>query len=72
MDRLVYAITRSLDPQLEALRDPNDLFFVLVLLLKHFKDCGGLVLPPQRAARVKQFVYEVLSADAVEVQYPNW
>lgn len=59
----------------------SDLFFIIVLLIRHFKYYGGLVLPPMQAARVKQAVHEALvesekalnrSTELLFIHYPNW
>ena len=56
-------------------------FFIAVLLIRHFKRRGGLVLPPLLAARVKQDAHEEVlrrekeagrSVDGIFIRYPMW
>lgn len=53
IDQLVWAVTHPADAHSQIRRDLLDHFFVAVLLIRHFKRSGGLVLPPLLAARAK-------------------
>ena len=55
--------------------------FIAVLLIRHFKHRGGLVLPPLLAARMKQDAHEEVlrrekeagrSVDSIFIRYPKW
>jgi hypothetical protein len=78
---LVWAVTHPADANSQIRRDLNDTFFIAVLLIKEFKDDGGIVLPPLLAARVKQDAHEEVlrkekeagrGVDGVFIHYPKW
>lgn len=82
IDQLIWGLTHPSDAHL-GVRDDlhNDHFFIAVLLIRHFKYHGGLVLPPLQAARSKQAVHEALvasekalnhSIETLFMHYPNW
>ncbi|KAF2622419.1 hypothetical protein BU25DRAFT_462953 [Macroventuria anomochaeta] len=82
VDQLIWGLTHQDDAHPEVHGDLyNDHFFVAVLLIRHFKYHGGLVLPPLQAARIKQAVHETLvasekalnhSTETLFMHYPNW
>ncbi|KAJ4392507.1 hypothetical protein N0V91_011384 [Didymella pomorum] len=61
-DQLVWVLTHPGSAHAGVRRDFDNAFFVAVLLIRHFKYHGGLVLPPLRAARVKQEIHLALLA----------
>lgn len=82
VDQLIWGLTHRNDAHPGVRSDlDSDLFFIIVLLIRHFKYYGGLVLPPMQAARVKQAVHEALvesekalnrSTELLFMHYPNW
>ncbi|KAL1603107.1 hypothetical protein SLS59_004764 [Nothophoma quercina] len=81
-DQLIWGLTHRNDAHPGVRSDlDSDFFFIIVLLIRHFKYYGGLVLPPMQAARVKQAVHEALvesekalnrSTELLFMHYPNW
>ncbi|KAJ4330347.1 hypothetical protein N0V87_010073 [Didymella glomerata] len=81
VDQLVWGLTHPDAAHRGVRRDFDDPFFIAVLLIRHFKYHGGLILPPLRAARVKQELHEALlasekalnrSTEMLFMYYPNW
>lgn len=81
VDQLIWGVTHPNDAHPGLRRHFADTFFVAVLLIRHFKYHGGLVLPPLQAARIKQAVHETLvasekalnrSTETLFMHYPNW
>ncbi|KAF3029175.1 hypothetical protein E8E12_000832 [Didymella heteroderae] len=81
VDQLVWGLTHPDDAHPGVCHDFSDTFFIAVLLVRHFKYHGGLILPPLQAARVKQATHETLvasekalnhSIEMLFMHYPNW
>jgi hypothetical protein len=81
MDQLVWAVTHPADAHSKIRRDLTDPFFIAVLLIRHFKFHGGLVLPPLLDARVVQDAHEEVlrkdkeagrGVDGRFIHYPKW
>ncbi|KAF9690675.1 hypothetical protein EKO04_011349 [Ascochyta lentis] len=81
LDQLVWAITHPSDSHPGVQRDVGDRFFIAVLLIRHFKHHGGLVLPNLQAARSKEAAHQTLidsykarrqSTNDLLMHYPNW
>lgn len=81
IDQLVWGLTHPDNAHAGVRRDFDDSFFIAVLLIRHFKYHGGLILPPLQAARTKQEIHETLiisekalnrSTEALFMYYPNW
>jgi hypothetical protein len=81
MDQLVWAVTHPEDAHSKIRRDLSDVFFIAVLLIRHFKHNGGIILPPLLAARVTQDAHEEVlrkekeagrGVENVFIRYPKW
>ncbi|KAI4951971.1 hypothetical protein J4E91_003433 [Alternaria rosae] len=83
MDQIIWGITHRDDchPGVESII--GNLALVDLLLVRHFKKWGGLVLPPLRAARGLQDAHEVVADQEKQrgltwasgrslMKYPNW
>lgn len=77
----MWAVTHPNDAHPQIRRDLDDKFFIAVLLIRHFKYRGGLVLPPLLAARVRQDAHEEVlrrekeagrNVDSIFIRYPKW
>lgn len=81
LDQLVWAIAHPDKGHPGVRADIGDRFFIAVLLIRHFKHHGGLVLPNLEAARIKEAAHEALitshqtlgrPTENLMMHYPNW
>jgi len=81
VDQLVWAVTHPADAHSKIRQDLLDVFFIAVLLIRHFKRGRGIVLPPLLAARVVQDTHEEVlgrekeagrGVEGVFIHYPKW
>lgn len=83
MDQIVWGVTHRDDchPGVESI--VNNAALVDLLLVRHYKKWGGLVLPPLQAARGLQDAHEVVAEQEKQrgmtwasgrslMKYPNW